>query len=268
MIANEAGLDGKRLASSGQEGQRVPKLLRAAKGSRDPAQRRELLDRTRGALARLKPGKHRALIDAVTAHVNAMERPAPARPRSDPSTNPDTGLQEFFFDELGNRIRSWFSSDGEAGLPTLDNAAPPVPQAPVISPETQAVMAQVKSGLLVQPQQPQGPSLLPKPAIPPIPVTSEQFPKFLDKANKQHDSIVNNTPGVIPIQTNPEADGKQPLHHWHDLGKNSVEQHDGIIQSEAEAQGVDPDLIRTVMYMENARGHKFLANQAADALRV
>ncbi len=125
MIANEAGLNGRKLASSGADGQHVLKLLRATKRARDPYKRRDLVQLTRTDLSRLTPGRHCALIEDVTANLQAMQHP-----QSGPSINPDTGLQEFFFDGLSRKVRKWFEPQDHITSPppkrTKSARTPPV----------------------------------------------------------------------------------------------------------------------------------------------
>jgi len=48
------------------------------------------------------------------------------------------------------------------------------------------------------------------------------------------------------------------------LGWDAVEKHNKTIEQAAIKHGVDPDLIRAVMWAENARGHKGGLNDLAD----
>lgn len=79
-------------------------------------------------------------------------------------------------------------------------------------------------------------------------------------------SILQNTPGRIQIQTNPKADSKDPWYLVNGAGRSAVTLHDDIIRREAAKQKVDPDLIRAIIYAENARGHYFGAARAAEGL--
>lgn len=79
-------------------------------------------------------------------------------------------------------------------------------------------------------------------------------------------SILQNTPGRIRIQTNPKADSKDPWYLVNGAGRSAVMLHDDIIRREAAKQKVDPDLIRAIIYAENAHGHYFGAARAAEGL--
>ncbi|MCH8096895.1 MAG: hypothetical protein IID53_07435 [Proteobacteria bacterium] len=59
------------------------------------------------------------------------------------------------------------------------------------------------------------------------------------------------------IEDNPAEKGGVPAWRIHALGVEAVRKHDAIIVREAKRKGVDPDLVRAIMYMENADGHKF-----------
>ncbi len=52
------------------------------------------------------------------------------------------------------------------------------------------------------------------------------------------------------------------------LGKQAIAQHDKSILKYAQKYNVDPDLTRSVMYAENARGHKFGLNSVSDFVGV
>lgn len=52
------------------------------------------------------------------------------------------------------------------------------------------------------------------------------------------------------------------------LGKKAVREHDDRIRKYSEKHNVDPDLVRSVMFAENARGHHFGFNLALDQLQL
>lgn len=51
-------------------------------------------------------------------------------------------------------------------------------------------------------------------------------------------------------------------------GSEAIEKYGKIAEEEAKRQGVDPNLVKAIMYYENADGHKFGLNDAADMLGV
>ncbi len=66
-------------------------------------------------------------------------------------------------------------------------------------------------------------------------------------------NIIDGAPAVFEIADNPNADASAPFIEWPE--KSQVFRYDGIIQGEAIRQGVDPDLVRAIMYMETTHGH-------------
>jgi soluble lytic murein transglycosylase-like protein len=67
-------------------------------------------------------------------------------------------------------------------------------------------------------------------------------------------SIIANTPGRIVVKENPDSSGEEPLHAFHAAGQAAVELFDPIIRREAARLGVDANLVRAIMYVENAQG--------------
>ena len=66
-------------------------------------------------------------------------------------------------------------------------------------------------------------------------------------------AILNDRPNVrFNIDENPKEVGSAPSDREHDEGISAVNKHDSIIEQEAGAQMVDPDLVRAIMYVENA----------------
>lgn len=82
-------------------------------------------------------------------------------------------------------------------------------------------------------------------------------------------SILEDSPASFPVSDAPDADGGAPVHANHIIGAEAVRQHDRIIREEAERAGVDPDLVRAIMYVEMAQGHYFgVAPLLDDARRL
>ena len=63
------------------------------------------------------------------------------------------------------------------------------------------------------------------------------------------------------IDDNPAEKGEAPFWSTHVLGAEAVKKHDAIIEREAKLKGVDPDLVRAIMYMENADGNPLNLNR-------
>lgn len=80
---------------------------------------------------------------------------------------------------------------------------------------------------------------------------SQQAP-ILNMASDRKRSIINNTPAVFEIADNPTADGSKPAHEIDFFSE--VPENEGIIMQEAKAQGVDPNIVKAIMYMETTHG--------------
>jgi hypothetical protein len=68
-------------------------------------------------------------------------------------------------------------------------------------------------------------------------------------------SILDNTPAEFPVTPTPDAFGGAPDYAIAADGVEPVREHHEIIEEEAKRVGIDPDLLRAVMYVENAQGH-------------
>jgi soluble lytic murein transglycosylase-like protein len=67
-------------------------------------------------------------------------------------------------------------------------------------------------------------------------------------------SILNDTDAFFPIAGNPEADGSEPLHALGVLGRLKVSKYAPMIEREATRAGIDPDLVKAIMYVEYSQG--------------
>lgn len=94
---------------------------------------------------------------------------------------------------------------------------------------------------------------------------SEERPVLYRWQDRQR-SILDDTPGKIKLEDNPKADSSDPWYLSNGAGLSAVQLHDEIIRKEAARQKVDADLIRAIIYAENARGHYFGAARAAEGL--
>lgn len=72
--------------------------------------------------------------------------------------------------------------------------------------------------------------------------------------NAREANLSENTPSVFSIKDNPSADGSEPTHSIGALGTSAVKTHGKIVAREAADQGVDPDLVKAIMFVENAQG--------------
>ena len=185
MIADEAGLDGRAVAASGQPGQTSLKLLRAAAKTKNPGRRAELIERTVRSLAALRGTQHAPLIDAVLTRIGQLTPQPNQEAHSGPSINPHTGLQEFFSDGLSHYARAYFDQEarkkdadpGSKRPPAAQhpNAAPARPD-PVRLPIDPSPPVQANTGLLAPTPNPATGGLL---AIDPIPVSAQRRQEHL-----------------------------------------------------------------------------------------
>ena len=79
----------------------------------------------------------------------------------------------------------------------------------------------------------------------------------LNMAENRIASIKQDTRARFDIADNPQADGGAPIYRVHSVGAATVANFDRIIERGARRQHVDPDLVRAIMYVENADGHYF-----------
>ena len=80
-------------------------------------------------------------------------------------------------------------------------------------------------------------------------------------------AILNDKRNVwFNIKDNPKETGEAPFGRQRKRGVKAVRDHDAVIEREARAQGVDPDLVRAIMYYENADGNvRGLGKKAEEA---
>jgi hypothetical protein len=70
-------------------------------------------------------------------------------------------------------------------------------------------------------------------------------------------SIIGDTPGVFALADSPNASPTTPWYSVHDNGYYGVARNDSMIAQEARRIGVDPDLMRAIMYVEYANGYSY-----------
>ncbi|MEG3639232.1 hypothetical protein [Magnetococcus sp. PR-3] len=79
-------------------------------------------------------------------------------------------------------------------------------------------------------------------------------------------AILDNQPAILPIRDNPAASDTTPWYSSHGTGKRAVRLYGHIIEDEALRQGVDPNLVKAIVYSENSRGHYFGASLFAQSI--
>jgi peptidoglycan hydrolase-like protein with peptidoglycan-binding domain len=77
-------------------------------------------------------------------------------------------------------------------------------------------------------------------------------------------AILNGRKAVFDISDNPTETGLPPLHRDHAKGVTIVSRYGAIIEREARNQGVDPNLVRAIVYVENADGNFLGINKAIE----
>ncbi|MCB9988643.1 MAG: hypothetical protein H6868_04815 [Rhodospirillales bacterium] len=88
---------------------------------------------------------------------------------------------------------------------------------------------------------------------------------------KREEAIKNDIPVRFEIERDIEQAKKlnvlDDIYNMDFLGRHAVQKHDGTISKYAQKHNIDPDIVRSVMFAENARGHKLGGNYAGDVTR-
>ena len=98
------------------------------------------------------------------------------------------------------------------------------------------------------------------------------FRPVFNEPEDREKAIMNDTPALFEIERNFPIDLNKPIldevldnaYTFDSYGRDAVNKHDKPIMKHAQKHNLDPDLIRSVMFAENARGHKFGLNKWAD----
>jgi hypothetical protein len=91
-------------------------------------------------------------------------------------------------------------------------------------------------------------------------------PPIINDTEERIKAILENKPAIFEIAKNPQASGNPPLYTSPTLGWIAVKTHESTIEKIAKDVGIDPDLIKAIMWAENARGAYLGAGYIADAL--
>ncbi len=68
--------------------------------------------------------------------------------------------------------------------------------------------------------------------------------------------IKKNLRAEFPIKDDNKRSGRRPaIYELHNVGWLAIKKYDHIIREEAKRAGIDPDIIRAIVYVENARGY-------------
>ncbi len=96
---------------------------------------------------------------------------------------------------------------------------------------------------------------------------AQPVPRLSIKADRVR-SILDNTPAVFPVAPTPNAFGGAPDHAVESDGVAPIREHHALIEEEARRAGIDPDLLRAVMFVENAQGHYWGTADVAEFLGI
>lgn len=95
--------------------------------------------------------------------------------------------------------------------------------------------------------------------------------RIITNRKEREISIKIDTPAVFPIKRNSSNLKNNILNNIFNLdylGNRAIKKHNEKILEQSKKHNLDPDLIRSVMYAENARGHKFGLNWFADQVKT
>jgi len=91
-------------------------------------------------------------------------------------------------------------------------------------------------------------------------------PPVVNKEADRIRSILDDTPARFEFRPIPKADGSPTFWERPELGRQAVEKFGAIIDKMSAKHGVDPDMLRAIMWFENARGHWLGGNDLKDWL--
>lgn len=80
------------------------------------------------------------------------------------------------------------------------------------------------------------------------------------------EAILNDTPALFEIEDNPNADGADPGYVIISAGRAALVKIEKIIDEEAVRSKVDPDLVKAIVFAENARDHYYGGAELFDVL--
>ena len=99
-------------------------------------------------------------------------------------------------------------------------------------------------------------------------ISNEDGLPILTMPEERTESILNDTPAIFRYQPNKDVKADTVLWERKHLGVDAVIKHDDLIREMSEKHGVDADLVRAIMCMENARGHRYGINDLADRWKL
>lgn len=90
------------------------------------------------------------------------------------------------------------------------------------------------------------------------------YPPSINNADERKEAILNQKLAIFDITINPKATSERPWYAMEGAGLEAVKKYGKIVEEKAQKHGVDPDLVRAVMWSENARGNYFGAGDLFD----
>lgn len=180
-------------------------------------------------------------------------------------------------------------TDGETPEEPPENEAKPVTTPSGIRVNPEAILKKLQEQQAINERSLEDTGRLPDKdaVVPPVPERRPIIPETtrdsfdLNKAptvNLEKDrikSILNNDPTKFEIKENPSLENPtlkeraiQTVIKNEGFGNKIVQNHEKTIEKMAKKHGVDPDLVKSVMWAENARGHGFGTNNLADDFGV
>ena len=101
------------------------------------------------------------------------------------------------------------------------------------------------------------------------PFKTKILPRVENNPQKREEAIKNDTPVRFEIRRDfnqlKKLNVLDDIWNIDKLGKEAVDTHDIYIQKYAKKHNFDPDIVRSVMFAENARGHKLGWNKRAES---
>jgi soluble lytic murein transglycosylase-like protein len=88
---------------------------------------------------------------------------------------------------------------------------------------------------------------------------------LVEKEADRRVAILRNDPATFYVAENPEAK-PDVWRGWPGLGSHVVQKYDGTIEDSAKKANIDPNLLRSVIWQENAKGIYDLPAEALEAL--
>ncbi|WP_417519168.1 hypothetical protein [Minwuia sp.] len=92
-----------------------------------------------------------------------------------------------------------------------------------------------------------------------------RLPEINLEADRKNNILANDA-AVFRFWHNPSAQSRAPWWEDQDFGAETVAKHAAKIEEFAEKHRVDPDLVKSIMFMENARGNFANINELVDYL--